>query len=207
MIVIFLHALTFATPPLLGFGPFKIFVLSQAVQYGWRQTLPLALTPLVADIPVILLVWLALRQLPVEVIDILRISGGLFFLYLALVLFRNVRKMQISAEVIASAPSRTFWQAITAIWINPQVYINWTAIGIPALLSYTSESVLHGVAFLLLFYILWIGGLALQITLFSQAGKVNQQANSYLVAIGSLLLIGFGFYQIWLGTTGLISQR
>lgn len=205
IIVIFLHALSLATLPLLSFGPFKIFVLSQALQYGRQRSLPLALTPLVADIPVILLVWLVLRQLPVGVINVLRITGGLFFFYLAYVVFRNVRTMQISAEAVAAAPRRTFLQAITAIWISPQVYINWTVIGIPALLDYTTESVWHGLAFLFFFYLLWVGGLAVQIILFSQVGKVNERANAYLAMIGSLLLIGFGFYQIWLGLTGLIA--
>lgn len=205
MIVIFLHALSLATTPLLSFGPFKIFVLSQALQVGWRRSLPLALTPLAADIPVILLVWLVLRQVPMSVIDVLRITGGLFFFYLAIVLFRNVRKMQISTEIVANAPHRTFWQAVTAIWISPQVYINWTAIGIPALLVYAAESVWRGFAFLFFFYLLWIGGLAIQITLFSQAGKVNERVNTYLIMTGSLLLIGFGLYQIWLGATGLMT--
>lgn len=206
MIVIFLYALSLATTPLLAFGPFKIFVLSQALQVGWRRALPLALTPLVADIPVILLVWLVLRQVPTAVLNGLRIAGGLFFFYLAYVLFRNVRQMQASAEAkIAHAPRRTFFQAVTAIWISPQVYINWTAVGIPALLTYSAESVWHGLAFLFFFYLLWIGGLSLQIILFSQAGQVNEQANFYLILIGSLLLIGFGFYQIWLGSTGLIA--
>lgn len=205
MIVIFLHALSLATLPLLSFGPFKIFVLSQALQNGLKRSLPLALTPLVADIPVILLVWLVLRQLPEWAINILQISGGLFFFYLAYVLFRNMRRTQISTEAVANAPSRTFWQAIVAIWISPQVYLNWTAVGVPALLTYSEISVWHGVAFLLFFYLLWVGGLSLQIILFSQAGKVNNQLNTYLVAVGSLLLVGFGIYQIWLGINGLLA--
>jgi hypothetical protein len=98
MIVIFLHSLSFATTPLLAFGPFKIFVLSHALQNGWRRSLPLALTPLVADIPVILLVWLVLRQLPEQAIDVLRVTGGLFFFYLALVLYRNARRMAAVAN-------------------------------------------------------------------------------------------------------------
>lgn len=203
MIVIFLHALSLATIPLLSFGPFKIFVLSQALQVGWRRSLPLAFTPLAADIPVILLVWLVLRQVPAAAIDVLRVTGGLFFFYLAYVLFRNVRKMQVSAQEVANAPHRTFWQAVTAIWISPQVYINWTVVGIPALLAYANESFWRGLAFLFFFYLLWIGGLSVQITVFSQAGKINERANIYLVMVGSLLLIGFGVYQIWLGVAGL----
>lgn len=203
MIVIFLHALSLATTPLLSFGPFKIFVLSQSLQFGWRRSLPLALTPLVADIPVILLVWLALRRMPEDVINVLRISGGLFFFYLASVLYRNIRKMQISEEKIGNVPSKTFWQAATAIWITPQVYINWTIIGIPALLGYSGESFRRGMAFLIFFYLLWIGGLSAEIILFGKAGTINERANKILVMVGSLLLIGFGIYQIWLGFTGL----
>ena len=41
-----------------------------------------AFTPLVANIPIILLVWLVLRQLQEQVINVLRVSDGLFF-YLA----------------------------------------------------------------------------------------------------------------------------
>jgi threonine/homoserine/homoserine lactone efflux protein len=185
--------------PLLSFGPFKIFVLSQSIQYGWRRSLRLVLTPLVADIPVILLGWLVLRQMPEDVINMLRITGGLFFFYLAYVLFSNVRRFQISEEKIANAPNRTFWQAATAIWISPHVYINWTIIGVPALLAYSEESIWRGLAFLFFFYILWIGGLSGQIFLFGKAGLINEQANKYLVTVGSLLLVIFGSHQIWLG--------
>ncbi|MEJ2598766.1 MAG: LysE family transporter [Anaerolineales bacterium] len=206
MIVIFLHSLSFATTPLLAFGPFKIFVLSHALQGGWRRALPLALTPLVADIPVILLVWLVLRQLPGQAIDILLVTGGVFFFYLAYVLYRNTRRMGAVDERIANAPKRSFWQAVFSIWVSPQVYINWTAIGIPALLGYTDQALWRGIAFLVSFYILWIGGLAAQIILFGQASRINVQANNIVIMAASLLLTGFGIYQIWLGATRLLNH-
>lgn len=206
MSVIFLHSLSFAITPLLAFGPFKIFVLSHALARGWRRALPLALTPLMADIPVILLVWLVLRQLPERAIDVLRVTGGLFFFYLAYVLYRNARQMGSVDERVVSAPNRTFWQAVLSIWISPQVYINWTAIGMPALIGYREQSLWHGIAFLISFYTLWIGGLAVQIILFGQAGKINVQANNIVIIAASLLLVGFGLYQIWLGVTGFLSN-
>ena len=150
------------------------------------------------------MVWLVLRQLPDEAINLLRISGGLFFIYLATVLIRGVRMRQkMPATTSAVTPLGTFWQAVTAIWIAPQVYINWTAIGIPALLGYVQEAIWRGIAFLLFFYILWIGGLAAQIILFSQAGKINVQANNYIIMIAGLLLVVFGIFQIKLGITAL----
>jgi hypothetical protein len=37
-----------------------------------------------------------------------------------------------------------------------------------------------------------------------QAGKISPNANTYIVAIAALLLVGFGFYQLWLGATNLL---
>jgi len=203
MTVIFVHALTLAAPPLLSFSPFKIFVLAQAIQRGWRRALPLALTPLAADLPVIVLVLLVLRQLPDSAIQILRIAGGLFYFYLSRLLLRNASRPP--AEIDAGkVPSHTFWQAVTAIWISPAVYINWTTVGVPGLLTYSQQAVWRGIAFLLFFYLMWIGGLAAQIVLFGGAGRISAGANSWLLRLAALLLVGFGAYQIWLGINGLM---
>lgn len=205
MIITFLHALSLAVTPLLSFGPFKIFVLSQALQNGWRRTLRLALTPLVADIPVIITVWLLLNQLPEEAIHVLQVAGGIFFIYLATVLFRKARVARVSAETLSDAPDHSFRQAVISIWITPQVYISWAVIGVPALLSYSEQSVWQALAFLVFFYLIWVGGLALQIILFGKLGTINRQANEIVVTIASIFLVGFGIYQIWIGATTLLN--
>ena len=110
-------------------------------------------------------------------------------------------------ELLANAPRRTFWQAITAVWVSSQIHINWSIIGIPVLLAYAAQSPWYLVAFLLGFYLLWVGGLALQIILVGQAGKISPHANTYIVAIAAVLLVGFGFYQLWLGATNLVSNQ
>ena len=204
MWIALLQGISFATAPLLAFSPFKIFVFSQALQQGWRRSLPLALVPLLADIPVILLLWVVLRQLPAWSVDILRMTGGVFYIYLAYSIIRRARQPVQVDDVLANAPRRTFSQAITAVWVSPQIYINWSIIGIPALLGYAAQSPWHMIAFLLGFYLLWVGGLALQIILVGQAGKISSNANTYIVVIAALLLVGFGFYQLWLGATNLL---
>lgn len=205
MWVALLQGISFATAPLLSVGPFKIFVLSQALRQGWRRSLSLALVPLLADIPVIILIWLVLRQLPDWSVNTLRLAGGLFYVYLAYALVRSARQ-QVSEDVLASAPRRTFRQAITAIWVNPAVYINWSIIGVPALLGYAAQSSWHMGAFLLGFYLLWVGGLALQIILVGQAGKFGSQANTHIIVVAAaLFLVGFGIYQFWIGATNLLN--
>lgn len=203
MWIALLQGISFATAPLLAFSPFKIFVFSQALQQGWRRSLPLALVPLLADIPVVMLIWLVLRQLPAWSVDTLRLTGGLFYIYLAYGISRKARR-RVRAEVLANAPRRTFGQAITAVWVSPQVYINWSIIGVPALLAYAAQSTWHMAGFLTGFYLLWVGGLALQIVVVGQAGKWSAQANTYIVAVAALLLVGFGVYQFWIGATNLL---
>jgi threonine/homoserine/homoserine lactone efflux protein len=137
------------------------------------------------------------------VINLLRISGGLFFFYLARQIIRNALRPPVEKAPKMVPASRTFWQAVTAIWISPAVYINWTTVGVPGLLTYTKQALWRGIAFLLIFYTMWIGGLAVQIVLFGQAGRINPQMNKWILVAAGMLLVGFGFYQIWLGVTAL----
>ncbi len=203
MLVALLQGVSFATAPLLSIGPFKIFVISHALREGWRRALPLSLVPLLADIPIVLFLWLVLRQLPGWTVDVLRVTGGLFYGYLAYGLIRSARRPAREAG-LQSSNSKTFWQAITAIWVTPNVYINWSIIGVPALLAYAEQSTVQVIAFVAGFYLVFVVGLALQIFVAGQAGKISSQANIYLIAAAALFLFGFGIYQSWLGLTSLL---
>jgi arginine exporter protein ArgO len=207
MWVALLQGFSFSSAPLLGLSPFKVFVFSSALRAGWRKTLPLALAPLIADIPIVLLLLLIIGQMPDTAIIALRFLGGLYYIYLAVTLTRRASSTVVDTELIEQAPQRTFWQAITAVWITPAVYINWSVIGIPALLAYLDQSPFHAAAFVLGFYLLWVGGLAIQIVVFGQAGKLNQTATRYLVIAAALLLIGFGIYQCWIGITEILAMQ
>ena len=203
MWIALLHGVSFAVLPLSSLSPFKIYVLSQALRQGWRRSLPLSLAPLIADIPVILLIWLVLSQLPAWTLNVLRVLGGLFYAYLA---YRLVRRTQEPdpEEVLQDVPRRTFREAIVAVWLSPPVYINWSSIGVPALLGYGAQSTWYAVGFLVGFYVLWVGGLALQIFLVGQAGRYSTKANAVVLVAAALFLAGFGAYQIWIGLTNLL---
>ena len=45
-------------------GPFQTYVMSQALERGWRRALPAALAPLISDGPIIALTLLVLTRLP-----------------------------------------------------------------------------------------------------------------------------------------------
>lgn len=100
---------------------------------------------------------------------------------------------------------RSYWQAVLAVWITPAAYINWGVIGVPALLAYAELSLAHVIAFLVGFYAVWVGGLAVQIWIVGQADRVLEARTVYLVYGGSMLLVAFGVYQIWLGLSNIIA--
>ena len=51
-------------------GPFQAFMLSKSLQNGWRHALPLALVPLLTDLPVMLLMLGLLAQVPARLIGL-----------------------------------------------------------------------------------------------------------------------------------------
>lgn len=206
MWIALLQGISFATAPLLSVSPFKIYVLSQSLRQGWRRSLPLALTPLIADIPVILLIWLVLSQLPEWTLNVLRIGGGLFYAYLAYRLVRHARN-PVDEDVLEEVPRRTFREAIAAIWVSPQIYINWSVIGMPALLAYADQSVWHATGFIAGFYVFFVAGLAVQIFLAGQAGRISPRANTAVLVAAALFLTAFGVYQLWIGAGNLLGAR
>ncbi len=66
-------------------GPLQAYLLSSVAQRGWKRTLPAALSPLLSDGPIILIVLLILTRLPDSAARLLQAAGGLLLLYFALV--------------------------------------------------------------------------------------------------------------------------
>jgi len=62
------------------------------LNHGWRSTLPVALTPLVGDGPIILLTLLVLSQMPLWLEQALQTAGGIFLFYLAYGTFKTWRE-------------------------------------------------------------------------------------------------------------------
>src|SRR5664279_122211 len=64
-------------------GPLQTYLIQTTLVQGWRKSLIMVISPLIADIPVIILTVFVLAQLPPAFIRIVQIVGGLFVLYLA----------------------------------------------------------------------------------------------------------------------------
>jgi len=193
---------------LLGFaaaispGPLQALFLAQTMETGWRRTIPAALAPLLSDGPIILIVLFLLTQVPEEMLTFLRISGGLFLVYLALITLNGLRRQDGVKSPSASPVSRGLLRAALTNLLNPNPYIFWATVSAPILLDALAESPLHVFTFLLGFYLLLVGGFMLIITLFASGRRLAPQYIPGFQALAGFALGLIGVYQLFTGISG-----
>jgi len=177
-------------------GPFQAFLFTRALSYGWKRTLPASLAPLFSDIPITALVLFVLTQTPQWFLNILRIAGGLFILYLASGVFKTVKNPITVDETSENAGRRSLISAVLLNWLNPNPYIFWAVIGGPIMLTGWHDAPILGVSFIAGFYGVFVCCLAALIIVFASAGKLDPRVHRILSGVAGAALIGFGLYQI-----------
>jgi threonine/homoserine/homoserine lactone efflux protein len=184
-------------------GPLSMFIISQAVSNGWRRTLPAAFSPLITDGPVALLVLAVLSQAPANMVLFLRLAGGTFILYLAFGAWKSWRSFDAGSEIHTASHSNSFLKAAAVNWLNPNLYIGWSVIFGPMVLSGWRESPINGIALVLGFYMTIITVMAGMILLFAAAGTLGMKVKRNLTCLSAIALAVLGFYQLWLGIIAL----
>jgi len=180
-------------------GPFLTYALSQSLRKGWRRALPIALAPLISDGPIILLVLLALSQVPDWLQRLLYIAGGLFILYLAGGIYRSWRNYAPWDASQARTSGDSLLKAGLMNARSPGPYLYWSLVTGPILLAGWRQSPALGIGLLLGFYTSMVSVLAALIVLFGTAQRLGSQVNRALLGISALAMLGFGLYQLWRG--------
>ena len=180
-------------------GPFQTYVLSQALNRGWRRALPMALAPLLSDAPIITLMLLVLSQVPDQLQRFLHIASGLFILYLAWGAFQAWRTFDADAQLDATPPQQSLLKAALMNMISPGPYIFWSLVTGPILLEGWREAPANGIGFLTGFYAAMIASLAVLILIFGLAKHLGPKVNRILLGISAIALTGFGLYQLYRG--------
>jgi len=186
----------FAFAAALQPGPLQAFLLSSVLQRGWRHTLPAALAPLVSDGPIAVLVMLALNSLPDEFLRALRFIGGLFLIYLAWASFQQWRRSDTGRTESKKTAPRTLLQAATVNFLNPNVYIAWSLIMGPAVLTAWSVSPWNAAALVIAFYATLITATAGLIVLMGVTRFLRPAGQRILILISGITLALLGLYAI-----------
>lgn len=203
MFLYFLQGITFGFAAAVQPGPFQTYLISQTVSHGWKRTLPAVLAPLLSDGPIILLVLMALVRLPDVVLQILRLAGGVFIIYLAFEAFKTWRRFDSASQVNTRGP-QSLLKATFVNLLNPNPYLFWSLVGGPLLLAAWREAPILAFALLGGFYLILIGGMGLGVIAVGATGRLGPRVSRTLLGISALALLGLGIYQIWLGAAGLV---
>lgn len=186
-------------------GPLQAYLISQTMINGWRRTVPATLAPIISDIPIVLLVLLVLTQLPPSFINIIRLTGGIYLLYLA---FQALRSFRGYSHLPASNPRfvyQTLWKAVVVNLLNPNPYLGWALIMGPLFLKAWSDSPSYGIGVIVIFYATMILATGAILALFAGARTLGPRVARGLVGVSAAALLVFGLHQLWAGVTAFMA--
>ncbi len=180
-------------------GPLQTYIISQTFTNGWRRTLPASFSPLISDVPIIILVLFLLSQVPAWLIQFLHIAGALFLFYLVYDTFKTWKNYDTQKRAESRTNQQTLFKAALVNFLNPNPYLGWSLVMGPLFLRGYKEAPINGVALIISFYATLIIGIAGIIFLFAFAKNFGPKAVKIMLGISVVALACFAFYQLWLG--------
>ena len=180
-------------------GPMLALVLAQTLRHGSREGCKIALSPLVTDVPIILVALALASKLAKSgtLLGIVSIAGALFVLYLAWSSFGAVRQ---ETEPTPGERPRSWFKGIVTNLLNPHPWVFWLTVGAAILAKAMAQGWLVAAAFLFGFYLFLVGsklGVALlagqsRDLLTGQLYRVAMRVLAVLLGVFALLLFRGG---------------
>ena len=180
-------------------GPLQTYIISQTLKKGWRPTLPAAFAPLISDIPILILALFLLSTMPAGFVNILRIAGGMFLIYLSYKSFKSWQKFDSDKTDFIESEQQTLLNAVFVNLLNPAPYLGWSLIMGPLFLKGWRLAPTNGIALVAGFYFTMVLTLMGIIILFGFARKLGPKVSKVLIGLSSIVLFIFGIYQLFLG--------
>lgn len=177
-------------------GPLLALVISASLRGGTSHGLRVALSPLITDLPIIVLSLFILRQINNSALGFLSIVGAIvlfYFAYESWVAGKNNPQDFINKDKSIGSTKTTLFKAILTNFINPSAWLFWMTAGGTLLINGWNQSLIDAAGFLLGFYLLLIGSkVLLALGIGSSRNKMPSRLYKLLVRIASILLLVLG---------------
>ncbi len=180
-------------------GPLQTYIISKTLNNGWKSTLPASVAPIISDIPIFILVIFLLNTLPTNFILILKICGGIFFLFLGYKTYLSWKNFVFKETNNESSRRETLLSAVSVNLLNPNPYLGWSLIMGPLFLEGWNAAPINSILLVVGFYTTMAIFLVITILLFAYARKFGPKVSKILLGLSSIALFAFGFYQLWMG--------
>ena len=187
-----------------SFGPLHTLMMNVTLAQGWRYGLLIVLTPLVTDIPIIVLMLFILKALPPAAVPVLNIVGGIAVFLIAYSTLKALRRPDTGgAEVPATLSRDTLIKGMTVNFLNPGPYIYWGTITGPLFLEALNDSLGAGVLFMVAFYGVFLGLMTVFVFVFDRLRGVDPRLTRALRYASLIILSYLGTQLILQGVNGL----
>lgn len=184
------------------FGPLHSLLMNVTLANGWRTGLLLVFTPLLSDIPIIVLMLVILRALPPAFAPLLSLVGGLVMFAIAYSTFKTLRNPP--PPLAPQAMTRqTLLKGVAVNFLNPGPYIYWGTISGPLFLQALNESIGTGVLFMVAFYGVFLSLMAAFVLLFDRLRALNPRVLLGMRYFSLLIMVYFGLRFVFEGISGL----
>ncbi|MEM7348669.1 MAG: hypothetical protein AAF485_30945, partial [Chloroflexota bacterium] len=97
----------------------------------------------------------------------------------------------------------TFLEGLFLNVLSPNPYLAWGSILGPIVIKAWNQSPTQAIAYVVTFYATFVVGLSFLVITFDRVGQINPKAPQIILSIAAMGLVFLGFFQIWLGVSGL----
>jgi threonine/homoserine/homoserine lactone efflux protein len=170
-------------------GPLLMLLISETIKQNRKAGILVACTPLITDLPIVLISIFVLQAISDYhfILGIISVLGALYLGYLA---FENIRLKHFDPD-IDELKSKSLKKGIITNFLNPNPYLFWMTIGAPTVLKGYRTGILLSLCFVIGFYIFLVGSKII-IALLVDRSKALIKSSLYVLVIkilGLLLLV------------------
>lgn len=136
-------------------GPLLTLVLTETLQHNIRAGIKIAVSPVLTDLPIILLSLFLLSRVSHSdlILGLISIAGGCFILHM------GIETIKVKSIPKGSLKKRenSLLKGVIANLLSPHPYLFWITVGGPTISSAMNRGVHAAIGFVAAFYLLLIG--------------------------------------------------
>ena len=171
-------------------GPLLALVLSQTIKHNRKEGIKVAISPLITDLPIILIAVLIFNRLSEFdlILAIISFIGGIYVAYLGVESLR-IKGLNIDVQ---DSKSDSIKKGVIANILSPSPYLFWATVGTPIIFKALKINLISSILFLISFYILLIGSkVMIAIVIAKTKIFINQKTYVVVMRILGIVLLAF----------------
>lgn len=179
-------------------GPLLMLVISETLSHGTRSGVKVALSPVVTDLPIILLSTAVLSGLSGYhgILGVVSLAGGVFVLCTG---YQSLRTQGVEL-VLAGEEPRSLRKGVLTNFLSPHPYLLWIGVGAPLLTKALGIGPSALFAFLAGFYLSLVGAkVILAVAVGRSSMFLSSRLYLYTMRLLGLLLVLFALMLLWEG--------